>query len=823
MPYVTKERSFGASLDRTEDVLRAVVNRYIGANPKTLPTYRVLNVEGFIRDHEYRYDMNLMEKLPQLQDGQFVYAWAKIWADEETAQAYRISCYSHTRVFINGQLAFESNHREDVMPESKAGLRGRLRQGWNYFVLEFEKTPTGCGAKFGTGSVKGAPVHFLAPTIEREGEEGWVYSEPQHTRWIPGNAKEVVSHEIDSKLASIFEGKTSASEAATGLTWYPRREWSEEEQQLGAFARVFDPAAGAGIEEEAIAASNIKSDAAANAKENDDAGASVSADANTNSNAYGIGSANSSLYTSADTVGTTAGVNCSLGDVALAWSKLDHRSTASERKVTWKGLHEGTFELYVDGNLLYTSDQEQGYFEVETELDYGVHDIVIVSARTRKAWGFDLEVLTEDETGEALTWARPYPVEGLTGHWLYLGPFSKDHVPPPRDVPHMDRLFGEGEERTYYRADQPAARIRPYLESRLYGKWNYPLGVTLYGILETGRELSRPDYIEYAADHIEQCTSLDELVMWDIERHGAPGINHQLALIDSLDDCGSFGATMLRAHELKKLRGTEKAAHRIADYITREQDRLPDGTLYRYRSFSELMVNTIWCDDLYMSTPFLSQYYKLTGATRYLDDAAAQFLLYKKRLYMPEQKMMHHVYNVNFDKGCTVPWGRGNGWVLFSLTELLAVLPKTHSDYDELLHFYRELCEGYLAVQDEQGLWHQVLTDHESYSETSCSSMFIYAFSRGIRYGWLPEGIQHLYADAVFRGCEGIIRHCIDREGNVYGVCRGSGYSFSPNYYKERLSWLLNDTHGIGIVLLAGIESLRLREYLKERRTDRAR
>lgn len=51
---------------------------------------------------------------------------------------------------------------------------------------------------------------------------------------------------------------------------------------------------------------------------------------------------------------------------------------------------------------------------------------------------------------------------------------------------------------------------------------------------------------------------------------------------------------------------------------------------------------------------------------------------------------------------------------------------------------------------------------------------------------------------------------CIDKDGNVYGVCRGSGYSFNKYYYKDELTWRLNDTHGIGIVLLAGIEALQL-------------
>lgn len=78
----------------------------------------------------------------------------------------------------------------------------------------------------------------------------------------------------------------------------------------------------------------------------------------------------------------------------------------------------------------------------------------------------------------------------------------------------------------------------------------------------------------------------------------------------------------------------------------------------------------------------------------------------------------------------TFPWGRGNGWVVFSMTELLEVLPEDHPKRNDLIEFLNTLCEGYLALQDDEGMWHQVLNDHESYPETSCTSMFIYAFSR---------------------------------------------------------------------------------------------
>jgi hypothetical protein len=59
-----------------------------------------------------------------------------------------------------------------------------------------------------------------------------------------------------------------------------------------------------------------------------------------------------------------------------------------------------------------------------------------------------------------------------------------------------------------------------------------------------------------------------------------------------------------------------------------------------------------------------------------------------------------------------------------------------------------------------------------------------------------------------------LTRKSIDKKGNVYGVCGGSAYSFTSEYYKKDLQTRLNDTHGIGIVLLAGIEVMKLKEYL---------
>jgi unsaturated rhamnogalacturonyl hydrolase len=212
--------------------------------------------------------------------------------------------------------------------------------------------------------------------------------------------------------------------------------------------------------------------------------------------------------------------------------------------------------------------------------------------------------------------------------------------------------------------------------------------------------------------------------------------------------------------------------------------------------------------------PFLCRYYELTGEARYVDDAARQFLGFKKLLFIPELRAMSHVYDFTRQLATGVPWGRGNGWVIFSLSELLAVLPAKHAQRPELLAMFRELCAGYLALQGASGMWHQVLHEHDSYPETSCTSMFAYAFARGVQFGWLEEPAP--YIRSVFRAWEALNRHSIDRRGNVHGVCRGSEFSFTSEYYKKDLLWNLNDTHGIGIVLLAGVEVMRLTKHLQK-------
>lgn len=81
-------------------------------------------------------------------------------------------------------------------------------------LLCFVKTDVGFGGIFGTGSFKNFPAHFLTPGVDRNGQEGWLYSEP-----------------VDEPVLSL--PRDGMMEEETGLIWYPRKLWTDEERSRG--------------------------------------------------------------------------------------------------------------------------------------------------------------------------------------------------------------------------------------------------------------------------------------------------------------------------------------------------------------------------------------------------------------------------------------------------------------------------------------------------------------------------------------------------------------------------------------------------------------
>lgn len=459
--------------------------------------------------------------------------------------------------------------------------------------------------------------------------------------------------------------------------------------------------------------------------------------------------------------------------------------------------HQGAFagRLWVDGEW---RGEMAGSWKLEMELKGGSHLI---------AWEGTDDVLQVcmKKTGKQIEQECPVNLaEKRKPGGLFAGPFAEGQEVNMEDLLSFQKPFRTEKGISFWKADLPDMYLRPFNEGVLYGEWNYPLGVTLYGMIQSGRLLDNAEIQDYVEGHMKKCTEFYEYCLWDQSFYGAAPFHNQLTTIDSLDDCGSFASALLEVMKDHEIPEGEKIADAVAEYMIKKQQRLADGTFYRNHSYLPIMNETMWADDMYMSIPFLCRYYEKTGDSLYLEDAKKQAKHFFRYLYMPELQIMSHIYDTHYEVQTKVPWGRGNGWVLFSLTELLAVLPEQDEDKEELITMFQTLCQGYLRLQGKDGMWHQVLTFEHSYEETSCTAMFIYGFARGVRYGWLKE--PEIYGESAEKGWRALCRKAIDWKGNIYGVCRGSGYSFSKEYYANDLGWNKNDTHGVGIVMLAGME-----------------
>ena len=89
-------------------------------------------------------------------------------------------------------------------------------------------------------------------------------------------------------------------------------------------------------------------------------------------------------------------------------------------------------------------------------------------------------------------------------------------------------------------------------------------------------------------------------------------------------------------------------------------------------------------------------------------------------------------FDMKESNGAKVFWGRGNGWVLGGLVEMLRELPaksKYRPFYQEL---FQKLCYRIANLQSSDGFWRASLLDPDAYPspETSCSGFFVYALAR---------------------------------------------------------------------------------------------
>ncbi|MFT3746553.1 MAG: glycoside hydrolase family 88 protein [Pyrinomonadaceae bacterium] len=333
---------------------------------------------------------------------------------------------------------------------------------------------------------------------------------------------------------------------------------------------------------------------------------------------------------------------------------------------------------------------------------------------------------------------------------------------------------------------------------------SYEWGVTYAGMLLASEATGDPKYRDYVEQRLkfigDAAAQFRKPAAHYEEWEGRMPLRN-LINPRTLDDTGAMSAAMIKA-----IRGGSKANVRpVVDnglkHIMTGQHRLADGTLARMRP----QPNTLWLDDMFMGVPAIAQMGKLTGDSKYYDEACKQVLLFSKKMFNKEKGVYMHGWVEGMGEHPEFRWARANGWAFMTEVELLDVLPENHPQRPQILQLLKDHAKGLVSYQSGSGFWHQLLDRSDSYLETSATAIYTYALAKAVNRGWIDA---KAYGPATLLAWNAVSTK-VNAQGQVEGTCVGTGMGFDPAFYYHRpISKFA--AHGYGPVLLAGSEVLML-------------
>ncbi len=207
----------------------------------------------------------------------------------------------------------------------------------------------------------------------------------------------------------------------------------------------------------------------------------------------------------------------------------------------------------------------------------------------------------------------------------------------------------------------------------------------------------------------------------------------------------------------------------------------------------------IWIDMVFAVCPFLLFTGLACGEEQYLNEAVEQIRIMHSVFWNEQTQLYHQCLNFRGPgKLSEDHWSRGNGWGILAMAELVRYLP-AGARRDEMDAYLLRHIKGCLKVQDENGMWHQEMSDHTSYVETSGTGLILYAIGVSLLRGIADEG----WREKFIAGLEGYLSY-ITLNGSIHNCCTGClcPGDGSKEAYKAN-KWILNDPHAFGPAGLA--------------------
>lgn len=256
----------------------------------------------------------------------------------------------------------------------------------------------------------------------------------------------------------------------------------------------------------------------------------------------------------------------------------------------------------------------------------------------------------------------------------------------------------------------------------------------------------------------------------------------RLAVIDNdhgVTDPACVGQAVMAAAALTGDPQLKNAAEKMVDYLLNRAPKADDGTLYHLTDKPQ-----VWIDSMYMAPPFLA-------AAGHPHEAVQQIEGFRKRLLDPKTKLYSHIWDEGKNQFIRRDfWGVGNGWTAAGITRVIDALPdEMTEERQRLIGYVRELIDASLPYLRNDGLFHDVIDNPETFVETNFSQMLAYSIYRGLQRGYL-DGSYRPYADKMRAAAIGKV----DKYGLVQDVCGAPRFNAPGTATEGQAFFLLMET-----------------------------
>jgi unsaturated rhamnogalacturonyl hydrolase len=248
---------------------------------------------------------------------------------------------------------------------------------------------------------------------------------------------------------------------------------------------------------------------------------------------------------------------------------------------------------------------------------------------------------------------------------------------------------------------------------------------------------------------------------------------------NGVTDAAANGEPVLSAWKATGDPQFKLAADRMLNYLLQLAPKTEHGILHHTVDHQQ-----IWVDSFYMAPPFLA-------AAGHPAEAVKQIDGFRDLLWLADKQMYAHMWDDEKQAFARSDcWGVGNGWAAAGIVRVIKALPASMTvERSRLIGYLKEVLDGCLIYQREDGLFHDVLDNSDSFVETNTAQMLAYAIFNGINEKWIDAS----YLDAARRMRKAAYLK-VDQFGLVQGVCGAPTFSKSGTAPEGQAFFLLMES-----------------------------